>query len=63
MVGSMEKGHLLCTEHCCTLMRQSIGKWTWSDNRRRAVPDEHLAQSPVRLSVLKFLRIGQLEGD
>jgi hypothetical protein len=26
MLAKIEKGHLLCTEHCCTLTRQSIGK-------------------------------------
>jgi hypothetical protein len=46
-----------------TLLHLDEGKWTWGKDRRLlAIPDEHLAQSPVRRSVLKLLSIGQLEG-
>ena len=58
----IKKEHLLCIEHCCTWTRQSIVSGLWSEQRRLPnVPDENLAQSPVRFTILKLLSIGQLE--
>ena len=58
-----EEGDLLCTAHCCIWSSQeaSVSGFRANKDNTLVVPDEDLAQSPVRFAILEFLSVGQLE--
>lgn len=58
-----EEGDLLCTEHCCIWSSQeaSVSGFRAKQRQHLVVPDEDLAQRPVRFAILEFLSVGKLE--